>query len=199
MRWPRLVAVTALVLACGRPADEAHEGGAQREPEVPGIETGLATTAAIRDVVRAFGTVLAEGEPPEVRDARTALAEAEARFREAVRLQPNYADAEFNLGNALARQGRASEAIPYLREAVRDDPRSPEAHAGLGTALLNMGSFQEAALQLSEAVRLKPDFAVAHYNLARALELQGSASSASDHYQRAFTLDPDLRAGAANR
>ena len=127
------------------------------------------------------------------------LAEAEARFREAVRLQPHYAEAEFNLGNALARQGRASEAIPYLREAVRDDPRSPEAHAGLGTALLNMGSFQEAAVQLSEAVRLKPDFAVAHYNLARALELQGSAASASDHYQRALTLDPNLRAGAANR
>ena len=78
-RWRRLVVVTALVLACGRPADEAHEESAPREPEVPGIETGLATTAAIRDVVRAFGTVLAEGDPPEVRDARTALAEAEAR------------------------------------------------------------------------------------------------------------------------
>jgi hypothetical protein len=35
--------------------------------------------APIRDAVRAFGTVAAEAEPPEVRDARTALTEAEAR------------------------------------------------------------------------------------------------------------------------
>jgi hypothetical protein len=51
----------------------------ERAAEVPGIETAVVTTAPVRDLVRAFGTVGAEGEPAEVRDARTALAEAEAR------------------------------------------------------------------------------------------------------------------------
>jgi len=46
---------------------------------VPGVETAPAATAQIRDAVRAFGTVAAEAEPAEVRDARTALTEAEAR------------------------------------------------------------------------------------------------------------------------
>ncbi len=79
MRRVGLVAIAALALACGRPAEEAPGGGPAKEREVPGIETAVATSAAISEVVRAFGTVLAEGEPPEVRDARTALAEAEAR------------------------------------------------------------------------------------------------------------------------
>ena len=77
-RWS-LAAVALLVLACGRASDPGHEDQSRREPEVPGVETGIATTAAVRDVVRAFGTVVAEGEAVEVRDARTALAEAEAR------------------------------------------------------------------------------------------------------------------------
>jgi len=79
MRRLGLVALTALALACGRSTEEAHQAAAAGEREVPGIETGVAATAAVRDVIRAFGTVLAEGEPAEVRDARTALAEAEAR------------------------------------------------------------------------------------------------------------------------
>jgi len=41
----------------------------------------MATADEVADVFHAFGTVTVEGEPPEVRDARTQLVEAEARQR----------------------------------------------------------------------------------------------------------------------
>jgi len=71
-----LLALTAI--ACGRPSEEAVPEVA-KVPVVPGVETVVVTEAAVRDVVDGFATVVPAGEPAEVRDARAALAEAEAR------------------------------------------------------------------------------------------------------------------------
>jgi multidrug efflux pump subunit AcrA (membrane-fusion protein) len=76
MRW-LLAALAILALACGE-RGESHETAAP-EPTVPGVETAVATTTTVRDAVRAIATVAADAEPPEVRDARAALVEAEAR------------------------------------------------------------------------------------------------------------------------
>src|SRR5439155_1257599 len=73
------LAVLALAIACARPDAGEPEAATRPAAEVPGVETAEAAPAPVRDLVRAFGTVAAEGEPPEVRDARTALIEAEAR------------------------------------------------------------------------------------------------------------------------
>jgi len=73
------VAVLLAALVCGCAGEKEEEKQARPAPEVPGVETATVSTAPIRDLVRATATVAAEGETPEVRDARTALAEAEAR------------------------------------------------------------------------------------------------------------------------
>lgn|GEM_PF-1810717 len=70
-------------LACGRPAAEEGEkvasaGGA---PAVVGVATVVAAEETVADEVQGFGTVAAEAEPPEVRDAWAQLAEAEAQQR----------------------------------------------------------------------------------------------------------------------
>ena len=70
--------VLLAVVAWGCAGEPEREKRA-RPAEVPGIETAVAAAAPIRDLVRATATVAAEGEPPDVRDARTTLAEAEAR------------------------------------------------------------------------------------------------------------------------
>jgi cobalt-zinc-cadmium efflux system membrane fusion protein len=73
----------APLLACGRPAEEEREritsGGSA--PAVVGVATVAATEETIEEEVEGFGTVAAEAEPPEVRDARMQLAEAEAQQR----------------------------------------------------------------------------------------------------------------------
>jgi len=71
------VALLVLVLACGRAEPEQRAERARRR--VPGIETALVGAEPIRDLLQAFGAVAAAEEPPEVRDARTQLAQAEAK------------------------------------------------------------------------------------------------------------------------
>ncbi len=53
--------------------------------------------------------------------------EAVGHFKEALRLNPNYARAHCYLGSALARLGRREEAIKQLTEALRLKPDYAEA------------------------------------------------------------------------
>ncbi|PYR96224.1 MAG: serine/threonine protein kinase, partial [Acidobacteria bacterium] len=60
------------------------------------------------------------------------LDEAIAEHREALRINPQYAEAHNYLGNALLEQGNVDEAIAEHREALRINPQYAEAHNYLG-------------------------------------------------------------------
>lgn len=77
------------------------------------------------------------------------LRSAEAAAREAIRLDPFYALAHFNLGVALHRMGRLPEAERSLRKAVLLDPRHATSWAELGHVRRERGDAHGA----SEAYR----------------------------------------------
>jgi tetratricopeptide (TPR) repeat protein len=85
--------------------------------------------------------------------------EAAAEFTEAVRLDPNHADAHRNLGISLAMTGNLPQAAEEFGAAVRLNPEDGKARFNLGVALANLGRTREAIAQLSEAVRIDPDSA----------------------------------------
>ncbi|MFI5336615.1 MAG: tetratricopeptide repeat protein, partial [Opitutales bacterium] len=116
-------------------------------------------------------------------------------YQEAVRLQPDYADALNNLGNAwLKKSGGGNEAIARIEAAVRLRPADPDLLNNLGHALLQVpGREQEAVSRLEEALRLRPDYAEAHNNLGYALErLPGRLSDALAHDETALRLRPNF-------
>jgi Flp pilus assembly protein TadD len=88
-----------------------------------------------------------------------------AHLREALRLRPGYAEAHYNLGMALSRQGALGEATFHLREAVRLHPGNAVAHNNLGVLLARQGAFPEAVAQFREALRLDPGNEGASRNL----------------------------------
>jgi Flp pilus assembly protein TadD len=117
--------------------------------------------------------------------------EAFAEYREAIRLQPDYAAAHYNLGNTLRDQGKLLEAIAALREAIRLQPGYAEAHNNLGLALHDQGKVSEAVAEYREAIRLQPDYAAAHYNLGIVLAGQGKRAEAIVAFREATRLRPD--------
>jgi tetratricopeptide (TPR) repeat protein len=96
-----------------------------------------------------------------------------------------------NLGFALARAGRTSEAIAQYEAALRLMPDYAEAHNNLGNALEGAGRTSEAIAQLEEALRLKPDYVKAHINLGNALEGAGRTPEAIAQFEEALRLQPD--------
>jgi Tfp pilus assembly protein PilF len=119
-------------------------------------------------------------------------AEAEAEFRKATGLDPNYAEAEHNLGLAFAEQGRYDEAIPAYRKALSMPVYStPEiAYYNLGRAYAQVGKPKEAEEALRTAIQLEPKLGAAYYQLGLVLTGAGRRDEAKAAFQKARDVDP---------
>lgn len=93
-------------------------------------------------------------------------ADAERLYRQAIALDPGFADAHYNLGNVLFRAGRKDEAIAEYARACELAPRDAEARYNLGIALFDLGRRAEARAALEEALRLDPAHSAARRALA---------------------------------
>jgi len=112
-------------------------------------------------------------------------------YEASARLEPHYAQAQFNLGMASLHRNRLDEACEHLGAAVQLVPEDAGARYYLGTALLAAGRLNDAASQFAEAVRINPGLASAHAQLALALARQGRTAEAIVHFDRAARLEPD--------
>jgi tetratricopeptide (TPR) repeat protein len=124
-----------------------------------------------------------------VQDAQGRWTEAEAEYRQAVRLNPAQTMARNNLGQLLARQGRSEEAIRELTAALVD-PESYIACYNLGSVYLSQNRYAEAIRLFQDAIEQKPDLAAAHNSVGVAFCLQERYAEAAHAQRRALSLLP---------
>jgi tetratricopeptide (TPR) repeat protein len=120
------------------------------------------------------------------------LEEAEASYRDAIRLSPESAGAYSNLGEVLNLLGRAADAETVLQAALERQADYPDARNNLGIALAAQGRREEAETCYREALRLRPDFADAQLNLGRLLQELGRWPEAEACFRAALRLQPDF-------
>jgi len=108
-----------------------------------------------------------------------------------VQYNPHALLTHFNLGDALIRTGRLSEAIEQFERALEIKPDYPQAHINLGNALIPTGRLSEAIEQFEQALKIKPGSAEAHNNLGVALILTGRAPEAIGQLEQALKAEPD--------
>jgi tetratricopeptide (TPR) repeat protein len=83
--------------------------------------------------------------------------DAEATFRTALALQPDFVEGLYGLGVALDGQGKLSEAIDAYTRALRLNLDFADAHFNLARVLTTQGHFAEAIAHYEEVVRLRPN------------------------------------------
>ena len=132
---------------------------------------------------------LAYGHLVDILYQENRIAEAMNLFREELRIEP--AEAHYNLGFALLRKGRTSEAIDQYEKALLINPDYAEVRNNLASALVMTGRFSEAIDQCNEALRIDPGSSEAHNNLGNALAQTGRASEAIDHYKQTLRMTPN--------
>src|SRR5579859_479702 len=76
--------------------------------------------------------------------------EAEQRYREAIDINPEYANALMNLAAVLQANPEAAE--PVVRRVLKINPKYPEARATLGNMLLSSGREHEAKVAFRKAL-----------------------------------------------
>ena len=119
------------------------------------------------------------------------FAEAEAYYREAVRLAPDSAPYQNNLCTALFGQQKYAQAEPFCREAVRLSPNDALMQDNLGDALFGQQRYAEAEIQYREAVRLAPGNAQYQNDLCTALYGQKKYAQAEPFCREAARLSPN--------
>jgi tetratricopeptide (TPR) repeat protein len=119
------------------------------------------------------------------------LSEAEENYREAIRLNPDYAEAHLNIGIFCMGKGRSKEAIHHYREAIRSAPDLAEAHFNYAILLEMARQFDQAIHEYRETLRARPSFIRAHINLGFLLAELGRTGEAIDHSRRALRLNPE--------
>src|SRR5262249_49003313 len=81
----------------------------------------------------------------------------ERELREAVRLNPQFSQAEGNLGIALCREHRCDEGITHLQRALAIDPDAPRSQRDLAEAYASTGRMREAVDHYLNALTRQPD------------------------------------------
>ena len=117
--------------------------------------------------------------------------EAEASYRDAIRIKPDYAKAYANLGYVLRLQKKFDEAVTNYRLALRIDPDVAMVHYNLGLVQEELGSFGEAMESYRNTARLKPDYAEPYIRLAVISQSQGNYPESVANYRSALRIQPD--------
>ncbi|HLG16368.1 MAG TPA: tetratricopeptide repeat protein [Blastocatellia bacterium] len=124
-------------------------------------------------------------------------ARADAEFRRALELSPNYADAHLHLARYLQASGRADEAGSEIRRAAELDPASPVIDIERGWQYLYEREYDRAIEHLRKARYKDPRWSAASLPLARAYNANGMYAEAIAELTRGTQLisnSPALRA-----
>jgi tetratricopeptide (TPR) repeat protein len=116
---------------------------------------------------------------------------AEAEYRRALELAPDFGGTMANLGSLYGRLGRLEEAVSVLSRAVRIEPKNLEAQVNLGAAFGKLGRLDEAIASLEEALRLglrSPDLLNA---VGLAYAQKGETARAIEALEESLALAPD--------
>jgi tetratricopeptide (TPR) repeat protein len=122
------------------------------------------------------------------------IAEAAEHFAQAVKIDPNYAQARTDLGLTQVLAGQLDEGIRQYRAALTIDPHSENAHFNLGRALASQGKLAEAVPEYQAALQLNPGSLETREFLAEALAQVGKADEAAVHFEKVLQSNPNQAA-----
>jgi predicted CXXCH cytochrome family protein len=120
------------------------------------------------------------------------LERAEASFREAIRLQPDYAPAHMNLAILLFRRMQNGEADYEFAYAIRARPGYALGHFNYGLMLASLQRVDDARAQFEATLDADPKYAEAHQELGKLEEQSGRLDDAMREYGEAVRLQPGL-------
>jgi protein O-GlcNAc transferase len=110
-------------------------------------------------------------------------------LREAIKIDPQYEEAYFNLAE-LEKDQRPGEAVDLLCHAIEIDPNYAQAHQRLGVLLQRQGDLASAEYHFRRCLDLKPEDYWSYLYLANSLAVQNRIVEAEENYRIALKIQP---------
>jgi TolB-like protein/Flp pilus assembly protein TadD len=166
--------------------EQVYLGGIAREE-------GLAKAQAAADKALALDDRSGEAynSLAGIKETRRDFEGAEAMYRRALELNPNYARAYFYYGFLLrVSLGRYEEALALSRKAAELDPLSAPIIEAVGDSLNSLGRFDQALAWYQRALEVDPGYAVAYDSIGIQYARSGQFDEAVVWYAKGISLDP---------
>ena len=124
--------------------------------------------------------------------------EAVAAFSDALRLDPDLAEARFRLALGYESLGKREEAeaeykktIEAYKKYFQENRDDAEAHYALGQTYANLGQYSDAIREYREATKLKQDDPDMYYDLGVAYTKLAQYDAAANAFSKSLEIDPD--------
>jgi TolB-like protein/class 3 adenylate cyclase/Flp pilus assembly protein TadD len=120
------------------------------------------------------------------------LAGAEREYREALRLNPNYATTHHWYSLLLVDLGKREEAFAEILKAQELDPLSAVIQSIIGAQHFFAGRYEEALMAEDQALKLSPDFPSAHQDRGKILLMQKKFPEAIAEFEKVRSKVGDI-------
>jgi tetratricopeptide (TPR) repeat protein len=192
--WTRTILVVTAALCLGAMTCACRRGSSNNANANGPSSTGESDAEHAKREAKSLvdrGKVLSD--PDHNQDEQAVQA-----FQEAIRLQPDLAEAHLRLGMAYGALDKKTEAeqsykkaVELYKKVIQADAKDADAFFNLGQAHSFLHQDEDAARAFRQATRLRPDDEEAFYQLGRAETKLAHYPEATAAFQKALDLDPD--------
>jgi tetratricopeptide (TPR) repeat protein len=125
------------------------------------------------------------------RNPQENLAQTEAFMLTALKIDPNNADAYFQLGSLYARNNVPDKALAHLKNAVELSPKSARYHWGLGVAYSLQGQLEDALTEFLQSTVIDETFTEGFIALGALHRRLGDQQASRAAIERAAQTKPE--------
>ena len=113
-------------------------------------------------------------------------------INKAIRINPNYAEAYNEKGNALSELKQLNAAIENYDRAIEINPNYDNAFYNRGFVLQELLKLDDAVKSYDAVIKINPNYVQAYNNRGTALRELKKYDAALESYKKAFEIKPDL-------
>lgn len=117
-------------------------------------------------------------------------------YDQAIKLDPEYIDAHYDLGVAYYHRGKVNAAIKAFQEVLSLDANYQAAHYRIGVCYHHLGQLNVAIDHLSQSIAITPEYVMAHYHLGVIYYKQNDFEKAEIEFRRLVQENPADTASA---
>ena len=119
-------------------------------------------------------------------------------YEKILSLNPDYADAYYNMGVIFQNQGNLIKAIKVYKKVISIQSDHAKALINMGVALKDQGKLNEAIKIFNHLILIKPNHAEAYNNIGTIFRLQGSLKKAISSFEKAILINPNYSDSLSN-
>ncbi len=125
-----------------------------------------------------------------IHKAKGDLIAAEKIALSLIKIDPDNASGQMNMGSILMSQGKIEEALIYAKKAIKLNPHMADAYMNLGAILGELGDYDNSEINLRKSISIGGNVSLGFLNLGSIYKSKGDLRKAKAYIEKAIEINP---------